>query len=374
MEQTSLRFKQGSSDKVYNAAIIAVRQQSTDSELYVVNFSYGRYGKPLKTGTKTSAAVPYEIAKRAYEKLITEKQAKGYTPDASGIPYVGSQTTVERTKYLPQLLNPIEREDIPGVFERFHNDVALQTKHDGERLILIYKDGELYGSNRRGLKVDLHPSTQKALERFIEFMGVTDFVLDTEDMGEYVVVFDVLEWQNDDLTEESFGIRAIVLENLSILAKEAGLKDAIIFDIPVYPQTIIGAEQYVQACELAGEEGVVFRAAKAPYRIGKPNSWGPCLKLKFWESATCMVGFVHPTKRSISLMVMGKFAHNHVIPVGVGNCTIPANWSIPNEGDMVEIKYLYAYRGGSLYQPQYKGIRVDKVEPDTIESLKYKSE
>jgi len=360
-ENITLRFTQGSSDKVYKAALIEINRG------YLVNFAYGRYGKPLKSGTKTAKALPYDQAKLAYDKLVNEKKSKGYTEDGSGKPFEGSVVAPDRTGYLPQLLNPIEREDLPGVFERFNNNVALQTKHDGERLIIIFKNGELYGSNRRGLKVGLHPSTQKALERFIEFVGVQDFVLDTEDMGEYVVVFDVLAWQSDDLSGESFRLRAIVLENLSSLAKEAGLEDVIIFDIPIYPQTIMDAERYVQACEVAGEEGVVFRFSKAPYEIGKPNSGGTCLKLKFWESATCMVGGIHPTKRSIGIQVVNGYAI-----YDIGNCTIPPNYDMPAEGDMVEIKYLYAYREGSLYQPQYKGVRLDKTSPDTIESLKYK--
>ena len=41
-------------------------------------------------------------------------------------------------------------------------------------------------------------------------------------------------------------------------------------------------------------------------------------------------------------------------------------------GDMVEIKYLYAYKGGSLYQPQYLGIRDDKDTPDKESQLKFK--
>jgi bifunctional non-homologous end joining protein LigD len=42
---------------------------------------------------------------------------------------------------------------------------------------------------------------------------------------------------------------------------------------------------------------------------------------------------------------------------------------------VVEIKYLYAYKGGSLYQPIYQGKR-DDIEPAycTTEQLKFKGE
>jgi bifunctional non-homologous end joining protein LigD len=43
--------------------------------------------------------------------------------------------------------------------------------------------------------------------------------------------------------------------------------------------------------------------------------------------------------------------------------------------DLVEIKYMYAYRKGSIYQPQYKGLRTDlKKEAATINQLKYKED
>ena len=73
MESITLYFKQGGSDKVYQVSI-----ESKDSG-YVVNYAYGRRGTTLATGTKTSTAVNYDVARAIYEKLIKEKQAKGYT-------------------------------------------------------------------------------------------------------------------------------------------------------------------------------------------------------------------------------------------------------------------------------------------------------
>jgi bifunctional non-homologous end joining protein LigD len=37
--------------------------------------------------------------------------------------------------------------------------------------------------------------------------------------------------------------------------------------------------------------------------------------------------------------------------VEIGNVTIPANVRIPAAGSLVEVRYLYAYPGGSQYQP-----------------------
>ena len=57
MEQITLYYRQGGSDKVYQASI-----QPKDNG-YVVNFSYGRRGSAQQTGTKTPVAVSYEAAK-----------------------------------------------------------------------------------------------------------------------------------------------------------------------------------------------------------------------------------------------------------------------------------------------------------------------
>ena len=59
--------------------------------------------------------------------------------------------------------------------------------------------------------------------------------------------------------------------------------------------------------------------------------------------------------------------------VPVGNVTVPPNHELPNVGDCVEVKYLYAHKEGSLYQPQYLGTR-DDVEIDIHSSLKFKAE
>jgi bifunctional non-homologous end joining protein LigD len=59
--------------------------------------------------------------------------------------------------------------------------------------------------------------------------------------------------------------------------------------------------------------------------------------------------------------------------IEVGNVTIPPNKEIPALNSIVEVRYLYAYEGGSLYQPTYLGPRDDlRVEDCGIAQLKYK--
>src|ERR1039457_3532182 len=80
-ETITLYYREGSSDKVYQASIEPV------GELFVVNFAYGRRGSTLSSGTKNSSPVDYDMAKRTYDKLVREKMAKGYTPGPDGTPY-----------------------------------------------------------------------------------------------------------------------------------------------------------------------------------------------------------------------------------------------------------------------------------------------
>ena len=84
MENITLYFRQGSSDKIYQAAI-----EPKDGG-YTVNFAYGRRGSTLSTGTKTQSPVPYAEAKAIFDKLVKEKIAKGYTPQGNRIKWRGA--------------------------------------------------------------------------------------------------------------------------------------------------------------------------------------------------------------------------------------------------------------------------------------------
>jgi bifunctional non-homologous end joining protein LigD len=116
-------------------------------------------------------------------------------------------------------------------------------------------------------------------------------------------------------------------------------------------------------------EGVVLKFASAPYTSGRPASGGNQLKLKFTATASCLVAKVNGTKRSVALALL-----DGTNQVAVGNVTIPPGMAIPRADSVVEIRYLYAYPGGSLFQPVCLGQR-DDIEPAacTIGQLKYKA-
>jgi hypothetical protein len=72
-QHVHLTFKQGSADKIYNASL-----QKYEGG-WIVNFAYGRRGKPLRVGTKTAKPVEHDIALKAYTTLVNGKIAKGYS-------------------------------------------------------------------------------------------------------------------------------------------------------------------------------------------------------------------------------------------------------------------------------------------------------
>jgi bifunctional non-homologous end joining protein LigD len=134
--------------------------------------------------------------------------------------------------------------------------------------------------------------------------------------------------------------------------------------------TVFGSsakKAFVDALRSAGKEGAVFKDLYATWTECKQASGGPALKLKFWETCSCVVLRVN-AQRSIEVGLDGH---------SVGSVTIPPNYSVPAPGQVVEVRYLYvAAQGGSLYQPVYLGVR-DDIDPGECtakaQNLKYKA-
>jgi hypothetical protein len=125
-----------------------------------------------------------------------------------------------------------------------------------------------------------------------------------------------------------------------------------------------------------GGEGVVFKNAPARYTPGRPASGGDALKHKFKASASCAVLSHNSGKRSVQIAVSNDAVNALPLQrfIEIGNVAIPGSAPMPSIDTMIEIEYLYAYRGGALFQPVYKGTRPDKHHPDAYASLKFKPE
>jgi len=128
--------------------------------------------------------------------------------------------------------------------------------------------------------------------------------------------------------------------------------------------------EFIQRLRAEEKEGVVFKRLSAPYVVGRPASGGDARKLKFHESASFIVGKIN-AKRSVSLLL---FTGDRI--GAAGNVTIPPNHDVPATGQVVECRYLYAFReSGAIYQPVYLGARDDiRAEECTTDQLKYRNE
>lgn len=350
--QTTLYYRQGSSDKVYTVSIVPQGLR------FSVNTAYGRRGSTLQTGTKTEAPVSFQEAQSLFEKAVSEKKAKGYIEGETGTPYAEAGSIRKNTDILPQLLNPITEEQA----QRYIDDPAywMQEKLDGRRLLLKKTGKQITGINRLGLETGLPLTIVKSALELPE-----DFLVDGEAVGDTLHVFDLLELGNESLCDQPYGQR--MLKVIQLLA--GSIHNVHLKYVPT--ATLTDNKRSVFAVmKSKGKEGVVFKHEDALYTPGRPASGGPQLKCKFYETASFIVGKIHPQKRSISLLL---FDGDKIKPAG--NVTIPLNHDIPKPGDVVECRYLYAFKeSGSIFQPVYLGRRDDIRAAECVTGqLKYKS-
>lgn len=375
IKSVDLFYQEGSSDKVYFLQI----EELTGS--YFVNFSYGRRGNAMQIGTKTNSAVSKDEAEKIYQKILNEKLGKGYKIssqhtnkvltvenmvenlinakvtkiDINDIPSLIPVIKKEVKPFTPKcvLLNPISEERANEILQ--DDNWIVQEKMDGVRFMLDVKNGvftsQSKGYNRKGQEVPVPNNIKKMAE------NLPTCFLDGELVGDVFHVFDMIGFHECEITHDDFETRYQLLEknikpndSLKIVKIYHG-KDKVKF--------------YDSVKTVA--EGVVFKKKSATYHVGRPASGGDYLKFKFCESCTCIVTKVS-NKRSVSI---GLYEGDKIVEMG--NVTIPANHDIPKEGVIVEVRYLYAYKHGSLYQPVYLGER-DDVDVDSVDSIKYKNE
>ena len=349
MENTiTLYFREGPSDKVYQASI---RPKGNG---FMVHFAYGRRGSTLNTGSKTQAPVEYQIAKGIYDKLIKEKMSKGYTHGSDAPAY--TDTPKQHSGIQCQLLNPIDEEEAEQLLSS--RDYWMQEKMDGRRLLIRKAGGTITGINRLGLTTSI---PAPIAESAAKYRG--DFIIDGEAVGNTLHAFDVLTIGPEDMRPLRFAVRLLRLQDLLNAFAHPHIELVATHCHPL-------SRDWYSKFKREGREGIVFKHVDAPYTPGKPISGGTQLKHKFYETASFIVTKLN-AKRSVSLIL---FDGDKVRPAG--NVTIPPNHDVPSPGTVVECRYLYAFKeSGCIYQPVYLGPREDIRSAEcTITQLKYKPE
>jgi len=346
-QSATLYFREGTSDKVYQVTL------EPAGERFVVNFAYGRRGSTLSTGTKTNVPVDLERARSIFDKLVREKTAKGYTPGDSGTPYQQTEHADRSTGLVPMLLNPIETDEAAQLLH--HPDWCLQEKFDGSRLLIEKAGDKIVGCNRRGLAISLPFPFIRDVARIQR-----DLVFDGESVGDTFHVFDLLELDGEDLRPRPLKQRLVELINVLASAQCPSLS--------MIHTTFSTADKtrLFEEIRQGRREGVVFKRIDAPYSPGRPNSGGHALKHKFTATLSAVVDRLN-AQRSVALKLRGQKA--------AGNVTVPANQPLPQAGDVVEVRYLYAFpESGVLFQPVCLGVRDDITPAECgTRQLKYKA-
>jgi predicted DNA-binding WGR domain protein len=349
LANVTLYCREGSADKVYQCQI------EPAGERFVVNFAYGRRGSTLNTGTKTNVPVDYATAERVFTKLVKEKKSKGYTEGEAGPKYQHHET--QPSGVLPQLLNAIEDEQVLDLMA--DDNWGAQEKYDGRRLLLRKTGAVIQGINKKGNLVGLSEGLLSVIQPL-----EADVVFDGESIGETYYAFDLLVLDGIDIRDWPYRERLAALMNLLFGIKQAVIK---------FADTAFTTEQklaLLARLKQGRKEGIVFKQLHAPYTMGRPNSGGAQLKHKFVATLSAVVAKVN-RQRSVALQLLGDDGW-----VSCGNVTIPVNHKIPSVGQVVETRYLYAFKeSGVLFQPVYLGPRDDVDEAECLTTqLKFKAE
>lgn len=367
LQGIDLHYLGGGSDKVYHVSLL---QEGSE---YFTAFAYGRRGSRLNTGEKyrgTSRAA----AQNAYDKIVSEKRGKGYDYTGSrgvpGYPAPGTSSAPAAPIIVPRkepscpLLScqpkPGSGDDPDAAAEPYLTDDAwvMQEKFDGERLRVRLSEAPVYaGFNRKGVEVAL----AAALQDDLQLQAIPEeHVLDGENVNNVFYVFDcvTLNKANKIVLEELSERRAVLSELLGVRPESSAIQVV---------RTFEGAakRRMYEKIKAAGGEGVVFKRIDSVYSEGSTDDW---VKVKFVERATCIV-LAHNAVSSVEVALLDAAGDL----VSVGNVTISTGRVKPPVGSLVEVEYLYAYKGGSLYQPVYKGERTDiEREACVFGQLKYK--
>lgn len=346
INQFSLFFSEGSSDKEYHAQIVS------HPDGHRVLFRYGRRGGALAHGEKTTAPVELEAASKIFEKLRKEKMNKGYTPDVSGAAYEGHEKAGLTSGITLDLLTKTTESELSSFLH--DDDYFLQQKIDGERRAVTYDNQQAQGINKQNLLTPMPTDTADALVNLITSKLTGRFMVDAEIVGQELHLFDIHEFGGHpikgqhgplarfDILEKIFEGNTSPLLHLVRTARTYDEKVKLLEDIKAHDL-----------------EGVAIKHKARD---------GDLFKFKFYEECSVEVLSLNAGKRSVEVGIKNVSGEVY----SVGNVTIPVNKNIPMAGDILEVKYLYAYEGGSLYQPTYHRPRPDITSADTDSVLKYK--
>ena len=327
---------------------------------FAVNFNYGAVGGSIKTGTKTPSPVSLEKAETIFDKLVKEKvQGESHYQPVDGPASImvakprfnaglvdaaneainlNAPIEVLPACIPPRLLNDVDEDQILNLTKL--DNWWVQIKHDGDRVQLHAKSGEVILFSGRSAKLRACP---QAIVDCLAANRLTA-VIDGELVGETLWAFDLLatdgvDWKPLPYWERHGFLTAIVraLGSPSIQLVESA-------------QAHLDKAALIVNATDSSAEGVVFINKNAPYKSGRPNRGGDNLRWKFIETGFFIVHSHNHDKGKLSINVA---LHDGTV---VGTCSVIGK-DVPPVGSVVECAYLYAM--DKLVQCRLKGPRTD---------------
>lgn len=353
-----LAYRDGSSDKVYHAAIVE------DGGKFSVEVEWGRRGSTLSTGNKAKATT-LEKAQAAFDKVVKEKTGKGYEEVAGedgqktlvGLSATGGREQLEQTA---QLLNPIEEDEVQQFI--LDDEWVGQQKYDGVRIIAHLND-EIKFTNRKGQVTVVAKVVEETLAKFPKGTVLDGELLPASSGEESIYwVFDILQLKGQNTKEAGFEERH---QLLSILIKKLGTPYVKLAPIYVGPGE---KRNLVESLRKQNAEGVVFKKGDAPYVAGRPNSGGNQRKLKFTKTADVFLLSFDDKAYQMAVMHEGKVRKVGKVYTGTTADERKKLDAILKNGEapVVEIRYLYATDGDICFQPVYVRLRDDKTPDECL--------
>jgi predicted DNA-binding WGR domain protein len=367
--QIALHYKQGSSDKVWAAAVAGTTYHSR----------WGRRGAALAVGQKDFPTP--QAARKLYDSKVSEKLKEGYIQipfddNRYGVPSFGAGAAPAAPvtagppppKFVTSHVLPLAAADVNALMA--DGRYGMQEKVNGRRRLIEHnaKTGLFTGYNRNGQPLPAGvPAAAQGLAACRR-----SFVIDGEAMeGEAVtggyVAFDLLELDGYDLRLLPYMERLEALESFFIeqdapyltMSQYAGLLNS-----PALPPGSLvllncvsdyaGKVALFSQVQSAGGEGIIVRELAAPYQTGDTRY---TRKFKFRADLDCEILYVKPGIATGSVgLGLTRPSDGAIIELGTARGGL-------TDGDMLKLQAMLGAGGRPVITVGYLPIRTVGIAP-----------
>ena len=244
----------------------------------------------------------------------------------------------------------------------------MQDKSDGHSRGIVKIGGAIFGLNKLGRRVALSAELLAELAR----IPLATFQIDAELVGEKLVCRDLLHADGD----------------LHALPYEGRFKSLVAMILAAGPLALVSVVETWKARRTKAQrsivnssfdrEGVVFKLRSASHRAGRN---GQHKKFKFVKTLSAIAGEPRGTgKDSVEIYLLDADRkpntpeHMQNFPIRVGTVSLIGKPKV-KRGDILEVRYLYAFPSRKLCQARFERIRTDVQNIEcTTAQLQFKAE